>query len=48
MMLGQITNEGVGLSRAWLDRDHFQRLKSSKRTLDQLPGAGTQRKEFGL
>ena len=48
MMLGQMPNEGVGLSRAWLDRDHFQRLKSPKRTLDQLPGAGTQRKEFGL
>src|ERR1700737_1604518 len=34
VMLPQMPNEGVGLSRAWLDRDHFQRLKSPKRTLD--------------
>ena len=34
MMLAQMPNKGVGLSRAWLDRDHFQRLKSPKRTFD--------------
>jgi len=33
VMLRQMTNKGVGLSRARLDRDHFQRLKSPKRTL---------------
>src|SRR5208283_1023119 len=34
VMLPQMPNEGVGLSRARLDRDHFQRLKSPKRTFD--------------
>ena len=48
VMLPQMPNEGVGLSGARLDRDHFQRLKSPKRALDQFPAAGTQRKEFGL
>ena len=27
VMLRQMTNKGVGLSGAWLDRDHPQRLK---------------------
>src|SRR6202045_4926349 len=31
VMLPQMPNEGVGLSGARLDRDHFQRLKSPKR-----------------
>ena len=48
VMLRQMTNKGVGLSGAWLDRDHPQRLQSPQRTLDQLPCAGTQAKEFGL
>src|ERR1700686_3849449 len=48
VMLRQMTNKGVGLSGAWLDRDHPQRLKSPQRTLDQLPCAGTQSEEFGL
>ena len=47
VMLRQMTNKGVGLSRAWLDRDHFQRLKSPQRTLDQLPGAGLRVKSSG-
>src|ERR1700720_206043 len=48
MMLRQMPNKGVGLHRARLDADHLQRLKSSQRTLDQVPGASSQRKEFGL
>src|SRR6266481_5271161 len=46
MMLAQMPNKGVGLSRAWLDRDHFQRLQSPKRTLNQLRCSGIQSKEF--
>ena len=48
MMLRQMTNKGLGLSRARFDRDDLQRLKSSKRTLDQLPCCATHRKEFWL
>jgi hypothetical protein len=48
MMLRQMPNKGVGLHRAGLDADHFKRLKSSQRAPDQVPGASSQRKEFGL
>jgi hypothetical protein len=48
MVLRQMTNKGVGLSRARFDSDHLQQLKSAKRTLDQLPCRTAQRKEFGL
>jgi hypothetical protein len=34
VMLRQMTNKGVGLSGAWLDRDYPQRLQSPQRTLD--------------
>ena len=48
VMLRQMINKGVGASRAWLDRDDFERLKSLKRTLDQVRLYGIQRKKFGL
>src|SRR5437588_529662 len=48
MMLRQMPNKGVGLGSARLDNDYLQRLKSPKRTLDQVPASGTQSKEFGL
>jgi len=33
VMLRQMTNKGVGLSGAWLDRDHSQRLKPLHRLI---------------
>jgi len=47
MMLRQMTNKGVGLSRACFDSDDFQRLKSSKRSLDHPPAAPPREKSSG-